>query len=101
MSNKFTDENNKEYDEVFFDGYNVAERMLEGIMFKATYDDKLKKYIVDGVTDNRKTIINWDNDDYLCHLNEKKLMADAQDTIDSQNDCVEGPDGEDLYRDGD
>jgi hypothetical protein len=96
---KFTDENDKEYDEVFFDGYSFTERLLEGVTFKAVWSEEKKEYIVGGPWDTLEgKYIVWETDPYLCLLNKNLLMAQAQDRIESE-DNVGGPYGEDLYRD--
>ncbi len=54
-----------EIDYVLFDGYSFGDRILEGVMFKAYYEDNELK--VDPVDD-------WDKDTYLKGLNKEHWM---------------------------
>lgn len=54
---------------ILFDGYDFAERLLEGVKFKASFDDG--ELVVD-------TVADWDTDPYLSGLNKNRWMASAK-----------------------
>jgi hypothetical protein len=64
-------------DFVIIDGYDIGDRVLEGVMFKVWCEnEEVKIAPVDKVKGEYKEI-SWEEDNYLCTLNKECWMKSA------------------------
>ena len=85
---KFIDQNGNIHDKVTIDGYVIAERILEGVMIDATFDDE----------GNATPSFRAEDQDYLDDLNQKKFLKSAKAYFE---DCLSEGDFEMLDLPGD
>ena len=66
----FSDSDGKKHQVGYFDGYNFADKLLEGVMFKA-------EILPDGRLEVSSLVEDWSKHSYFQLLNENRLMERA------------------------